>query len=706
MRHKFSIGIIACVLLCIVVLSPIHARSISAVGYGKTFEEAERKAYTALQGDVFGTYQFVQSQSATSLSNTNLEYDYSSQVSVKNEGTFIGFEYNTIPCSTPSDLMRGQYRSVISIDESTLPSYMWQIEQLAKTINSVYAHNTTSHEAEKAKLVGLMSDLQLYEGYIQVAIKLGADSDTLEEFSVPVTRSTIHQYLLNILVEEESSLIDATRNEKDIISLANLNKELDSNRSEQELLKDQQAQSRQIAESMAMINLEERVNSILNNDFIESNNKGLHRNDYSVSAMINNIKTSQLSWNSLYSEYSFLLNQEILRIDRNLSSEIEALQNKVYKITELKNGVPTEEAKQYRNLEIENLIEISNAEKNELLDLIKSSLQPRLQEKYDSLILAINELNNFEFKATEKDGEIFINIGEFDPRTASWPVEISIKTNGGLFDMKLGNWFIEYKSISGEAPAEFPKSLSDKLAVEAYEKYSENVEFYNRVLNSFEDSNYDIVARYSVKYEDNSNSFIFNIIDICLTNEGKVEQEFKLVRSISSTKKNDIIPESKPDWIGNIVEDTKKREKQELQQQKIQVLLNRFNVDLSAGYHYADYGRFELVDWMASARVPVSFDIFDWMHIGVVSEYNYSQIMQSFGVLGEIEFHLPKSWNTIFDASLGLNVGFSNVSSTYRAYIGLGISKVSINAEYELIHSNNSLDLKSFGISVRIRDIL
>ena len=480
---------LVCIFFLLLTIYQIGAKSISVEGYGNSAEDARYNASLELNRYINGEYiNSLTEVSSMDSGNGIIDEYFSDSISIATEGELIGVEYSDAIFISDVSSKNGRYKVIATISDSLLNVYVEKIQSSAKSIDAIYNQNSTTINGKKTRLLNLLSEIKKHDGYKQVAIFLGANNENIFDYNAPITYQSVHTELQSLLIEEEVELTTQKNNQKDIIVIAQIKAELEANRKEQEALKAQIETNAKIAEEMAIKNIENRVDSILANNFVEAGVSSF-KNNKSLDVLVNNVISAAESWNSLYDEYTGLVAQEHERIENSLKAELAALKNKSYRMAELSNGQPTEEAKKFRDLEIRQLEEDKDNEKINVEALISEKFQERLKESYNVFLSNVEKLNNSELEASIKDGNLIYDLKPYDGNSYSWNVDLTLKLCLGTYaessdkidkpiitsEFKSGSYNVTIKSgtdgavifytLDGSIPGIFSSVYSETLAL-------------------------------------------------------------------------------------------------------------------------------------------------------------------------------------------------------------------------------------------------
>lgn len=715
----------------------LEAKPIVVYGYGETPEQAKYNASVNLNKYVNGEYVTSLTEVSTSdTGNSALNSAFSDLISIATEGELIGVEYSDAIITVGEDILYGKYKVTATISDSLSDIYINKIKDSAKSIDVIYAQNPSTPDSKKSRLLSLLTEIRRYDGYKQVAVFLEVDLSELETYTSPITYQSINTELQSFLIEEEVELTNQKNSQRDTFVIAKIKSDLEANRKEQESLKARMENDAKLAEEMALINVENRVKSVLSNSFIGSMDLSSGK-DKSQKSLVQAVVEASKAWNNLNAECNKLIEQEFKRIDNSLNAELKALENKAYRLVELSGNQPTEDAKRFRNLEINLLKEEKSNEKGKIETLIREGFKERLKANYEAFLSSIKNLNGAEFDVSLRNGDIFAGFSSYDGETFSWDLSLSLVSSLDLANkyeqstdscLALGVWTLSYATLSHKIPVRAPESLSDISARDEYNKYADDVEYYTRVLENIEISPYDISARYRLKYVLERDEFYIELYQLSFIEEGRILQEFvgtntPLIMKFSNEKLN---PKEIPSWVeidSNVSEsykdvlsviereetlkaiEIKKAKDAQNRKDIFEMLKKTVSLDLEGGIgvlslsgHSKPVGLLKtslLVAAGAGVRFGVSpifcFDAFDMSGILMTVDGNFE-------VFSDEDHALY--------LSAGMDFGFSQNDKLMNFYIGAGMDKVRFQFGVSMIGTYTSkAKIWPIWFSARIVDI-
>ena len=413
-------------LLIFLVSFQIGARSISIHGYGNSAEEARYNASVELNRYIFGEHVISLSEVETEDNGKDIVSDtFKESISISTDGELIGVLYSNAVGTVGDESVYGKYKVTASIPESHSSMYAEKLSVTAKSIDAIYLQTTGTIEANKAKLLNLMLEIQKYDNLRQVAIVLGLNPLEIVSYEAPVTYQSVSTELQSILIDQETSITNEKLSQRDQFAIIELNAKLEANRKEQESLKEQQELNSKIAQERALYSIQERVASVVNNSAFENFKTNDGQVSLSAESLIEDILEAQVAWNALYAEYQALLDQEYNRIENNLKVELEALANKAYRTAEMSNGKPIERAVEYRQQEIDELKSLKDKEKQKVEELINSGFSNVLKSSYEIFNTSVANLNNTEFVYSSLKDEVLYTF-DYDGNECVWNFNLEL----------------------------------------------------------------------------------------------------------------------------------------------------------------------------------------------------------------------------------------------------------------------------------------
>jgi len=670
--HRFYKRLLALLLLIVVCSVCLFAKNIVVDGFGDTVDSAKNNARVNLASYING--ELVKSFTGIITSDTGkgaVNESFNESVSVSTEGELIGVEYTNPVKTSGSESAMGTYKVSAIIDESKLPMYLAELRTIVKSIDAIYGQSFTSINGQKTRLINLLTSIQKYENYRQVVFFLGAEIEDVPIYEAPVTYQSVSTEYQSILVEEEATIIQDMQNQKDAIVLAELHSKLEASRKEQQAFEEQQKEANRIAEQSALIRVQEQLASFVENESFLSGNTVFSNDWAAAKEIMGRVSLAQKEWLDLLGDYNDLVNQESSRLLKELNSQKKALEAKAYKLTEMSNNKPTDEAIANRKKEINELVEKKKNELAKFEKLIRQSMLPSLKARYDAFLTEVNNLNEKTFSVNLNDEHLkFVNRG-FDAKTQSWKC-----VAGFLLDdrvLTIGSWDISYEELGGNVTEEM-NAISGA--------YDSEVEIFNELLSGQIGKYFNVSASIKVHYNLEKSKFEVSIVSLELTKKDVVIKSFIDNPVAIGSLGNNLSPVSKPDWIDSniVLSDGDVQEKEAKKSSSMKLGDFKFGIEAGVGANYVLDSSLLLpsvsikVPILYSSKVGVSelleYGVVPTITCGIDMDGHYSL---SGGFFGEILYAFP--FESLIGI-LGLDLGFSGTGVYSDILCGIRAEKV------------------------------
>ncbi len=213
-------------------------------------------------------------------------------------------------------------------------------------------------------------------------------------------------------------------------------------------------------------------------------------------------------------------------------TKIEEIRTKAYRPAELVDGVPTAQAVEVRNQEIEEVFDQGDREWEDIYDRHNAEVQDQV-DGYTATLQSVKERMEAQVYAFS-DPWTRVFVEQYDPEAQGWRIEIGVS----YFDyVRMYQWLVPYNSITGEAVADG----SDRAA---YNHYLEQVDLFNAFLLGGTDPLF-LEYRYTIEVGDDG--YMINELDYTLyrtdTNEVLLTTKEEPVPAVDLIEEEPIILE-------------------------------------------------------------------------------------------------------------------------------------------------------------------
>lgn len=370
----------------------------------------------------------------------------------------------------------------------------------------------------------VLNDLSNHEYIMPVSfnvkIQLLHESDTEENFKKYIAeyeqKSTALQKQLEELQKENLNAEERLKTESEEralrlkIEMAERKKSmLEANEkrriAEQEQLKKRQQELNELTEKQRN-DFEKRLLDLENKraEVIKESAKSL-----SLRKRIELVEADRENLNSIKKQIELSVQESNSYYENEKQKEIAAKNNEPWRKADLSDGKPTDEAKEFRKNEIEQIIKKWNERKITAENEIRSGVKEQLDSYEKAFRHSLSELENSEFTFTtisKNENYVLLNIDEYDASQKNWTVHTStdfsdiplLKTPYNV----LPDIQISYEDMTGDKVP----SGKDK---EKYNEYRDNVEWADLYFRAAVPYVYATISL-KVKYDEKQNIYNAN----------------------------------------------------------------------------------------------------------------------------------------------------------------------------------------------------
>ncbi len=501
------------ILFIFFVLATISATTVSAQGSGATAEDAQLNAQVQLASKISVKITSLQKTLTYDDGRTNHNQLYES-IKAKTDIELIGIKYKDLS-------QKGKiYYVTAYLDEGSLFQYLNKLNDLKASISEIEARDKVgvSLETKKRNLSVLISYYEQFEIYRTVALAL---DDMANVPHLTRTKAGAELDLYNLL-EQENILLKAyttsSMNKFDSqriisefnveMSLSEIQKKFEENQvainfyEQQGKIRQKELQDKADQNVQSIIN--RMVQSAQNQDKQSENPVG-SKND--PLTYIYQIETWKQEYAKINNNLQLNLSNQQDQINSTFNTRLNEIKAEPYRAAELKNGVPTDEAKSFRDqriadLNTERLVELENMKMK-----LESSVKKRLDDLEDQILMGYSELESATFTSNSRNNAFNIKIGDYDGYQKSWPIAIrlSILEETISFDT-----YLPYQAVTGKA---LPRiGTRAETSLEAYNEYLDEVDIFNLFFASVK-SPFSITVFYSVISGLGSSEYVISLIE-------------------------------------------------------------------------------------------------------------------------------------------------------------------------------------------------
>lgn len=486
--------------ITMISFSCIWGAPIQADGYGQTGDEARVNARNELaatiQTRVASKQTIKVSEYVVGKTSQKEELFFDdTQVTVSLE--LFGVEFS--PATVMSDK---RMRVTASLTEKSIPQYHSKVVLIKQNIESIEARNKVALELESRKqnLLLLMSYYEDFESYAMIITTLDPDYGLPE---LTNTKAGVQLDLIMLLSQERDalesemtgmatpSLTSEAMQSQAQIHMETIRQRLNQNQREADLLQATYEQQQRSLLELADLTIKKSIDSMRNS--AEAAMKNLSKTlSLDPQAMIQEIEGQKQAFIHINENLEAEYKQQSAVIEQQYQRQITELRNKEYRTGEKVGGMPTEEAKEKRQKEINGLVNKKTAELQAYRKELEKSVRPQLNTLSGKILSNYKKLDGAEFSLQSIRDEIQFKIGNYDGYRKSWPVAVRISVLGAQFSFDL---YIPYEKITGKSLPNFKSDSESDL--KAYDEYLDQVDLFETFLLTTHDPIF-IEAMYKV----------------------------------------------------------------------------------------------------------------------------------------------------------------------------------------------------------------
>lgn len=385
-------------------VTSLFSDNLSANGYGKTKEAAEKEAYTALSKiirvSVFNEEILIEEDT-----NGNLESSKFSTTSFQTtENNFINIEksFKIEKDNFGNDI----YLCTVIINDSAADSYIDIITNdylvTIASLENKYEKNkeTLSFENKKNLITNIIETYEDYDmaKYVLIALDKFTSDLPRPNQTIAIWQNEYQNILINYSNDLQKQKEDLNSNKdlsKDLINkqIDEINIEIAQANIELNIKKEDQEKASKLISQQKIIEIENEVNIILNS--IIKKDIEIINNDNSLIQQIEIFDDYYNQYKSLIEKYENLIaSQEANYIKEKQLGKIELL-NRPYLYSEVdKNNEPTIVAKKIRNSEVNNFLIEKENEKLLNIKIIDGKMLPILNKLQNNLLMALSSIES------------------------------------------------------------------------------------------------------------------------------------------------------------------------------------------------------------------------------------------------------------------------------------------------------------------------
>lgn len=501
------------ILFIFFVLATISATTVSAQGSGATAEDAQLNAQVQLASKISVKITSLQKTLTYDDGSTNQNQLYES-IKAKTDIELIGIKYKDLS-------QKGKiYYVTAYLDEGSLFQYLNKLNDLKASISEIEARDKVgvSLETKKRNLSVLISYYEQFEIYRTVALAL---DDMANVPHLTRTKAGAELDLYNLLEQENillkayttssMSQFDSQRiiSEFNVeMSLSEIQKKFEENQvainfyEQQGKIRQKELQDKADQNVQSIIN--RMVQSAQNQDKQSENPVG-SKND--PLTYIYQIETWKQEYAKINNNLQLNLSNQQDQINSTFNTRLNEIKAEPYRAAELKNGVPTDEAKSFRDQRIADLNNERLVKIESMKMKLESSVKKRLDELENQILEGYSELESTTFTSNSRNNTFTIKIGDYDGYQKSWPIAIrlSILEETISFDT-----YLPYQAVTGKALPGIGSRVETSL--EAYSEYLDEVDIFNLFFASVV-SPFNIAVSYSVVSGLGSSEYVISLIE-------------------------------------------------------------------------------------------------------------------------------------------------------------------------------------------------
>ena len=501
------------ILFIFFVLATISATTVSAQGSGETAEDAQLNAQVQLASKISVKITSLQKTLTYDDGSTNQNQLYES-IKAETDIELLGIKYKDLS-------QKGKmYYVTAYLDEGSLFQYLNKLNDLKASISEIEARDKVglSSETKKRNLSVLISYYEQFEVYRTVALAL---DDMASVPHLMRTKAGAELDLYNLLEQENILLKAYTTSSMNKFDSQRIISEFNVEMSLSEIQK-------KFEENQAAITIYEQQGKIRQKELQE-------KADQNVQSIINGMVQSaqnqdKQTENPIGSENDPLTyihqiemwKQEYAKINNNLQQNLSNQQDQInstfntrlneikaepYRAAELKNGVPTDEAKAFRNQRIADLNNEQSVEIENMKTRLESSVKKRLDDLENQILRGYSELESATFTSNSRNNAFTIKIGDYDGYQKSWPIAIRLS----IFEETISfDTYLPYQAVTGKALPGIGTRAGTSL--EVYNEYLDEVDIFNLFFASVKFP-FSITVSYSVISGLGSSEYVISLIE-------------------------------------------------------------------------------------------------------------------------------------------------------------------------------------------------
>lgn len=474
-------------------------RVFTAYGEGATENDAKERAVSALAEMVFPVFFKVERETSqyseeNNGSVTQDTFSTSSKTKISVVGEFPYFEYEVVSYSNDVFLVRAEIKG----DEKTLTFYKERADNERKTIEGVYSRYKESEKTSGSTrelieaLDNVLEHYPVYKLYRDIFVNLGGESASIALLDDFPTYDLL-QYDKRALKIKEQNEISAESFSYE------LEERIEKNKAEQEALKLAQKENRE----------REKLQNEMETGLALKDATASFENDESVGAEAQTgsdldgfrecfgvVMRANYNLSELLDLYESKREEEANKIEKSFEVGRKAIETRPYPSGLVDHkGNPTPDALKIRQMEIDELREEKDREKEDIYKIIDEGLCSVIQEKYDYLINAVKLLEGKEFHLSSKEGDFEHYIAQnynYDGSSYCWYSYLII---GEPFVAVEEGVKLSYHSLTGKS---IPVKNEERYEYLKSEAYSSEINEYTKALKA---RTFDSTLSFSVSFD-------------------------------------------------------------------------------------------------------------------------------------------------------------------------------------------------------------
>lgn len=492
-------------------------RVFTAYGEGATENDAKERAVSALAEMVFPVFFKVESETnqyseENNGSVTEDTFSTSSKTKISVVGEFPHFEYEVVSYSNDVFLVRAEIKG----DEETLDFYKGRADNERKSIVGIYSRykESENHSGSTRELIEALDNVlehyPVYKLYRDIFVNLGGESASI---ALPDDFPTY-----DLLQYDKRALKIKEQNEISAESFSyELEERIEKNKAEQEALKLAQKENREMEklqnEMETGLALKDAAASF--DDEEESGNStGLDLDGFRECFGV--VMRANYNLSELLDLYESKREEEAKKIEKSFEEGKNAIETRPYPSGLVDyEGNPTSDALKIRKMEIAELREEKDKEKEDIYKIIDESLCAVIQEKYDYFISAVRLLEKKKFHLSSKEGDFSHYLPSkfnYDGEKQTWYSKLTIAEPFLEVEQDVR---LTYNSVTGNT---IPLREPARLKYLASERYNSEIDEYTKILKA---SNLESTLTFSVTFDESTGLVKCRIRDLYVKIEGR-----------------------------------------------------------------------------------------------------------------------------------------------------------------------------------------